>query len=54
MREWLLRWMTPDSFGEGGSAAYNVHSLYLDGPDWSIYRETAAGAFSRYKLRARC
>jgi hypothetical protein len=54
MREWLLRWMTPDANGEGGSAAYNVHSLYLDGPDWSIYHETAAGAYSRYKLRTRC
>lgn len=46
--------MTPDENGEGGSALYSVHSLYLDGPDWSIYRDTRAGNFERFKLRARC
>jgi hypothetical protein len=28
--------------------------LYLDSSDWSIYRDTRNGAFSRFKLRARC
>jgi hypothetical protein len=45
--------MEPDANGEGGSAKYPVHSLYLDGPDWRIYRETRNGNFSRFKLRAR-
>ncbi len=56
----LRRWiqgtghLAPDAFGEGGSAAYNVHSLYLDSADWVIYRETRAGLQQRYKVRARC
>lgn len=33
---------------------YDVHSLYLDGDDWSIYRDTRNGAYARFKLRARC
>jgi hypothetical protein len=45
--------MEPDAFGEGGSARYSVHSLYLDSADWRIYRETRNGNFSRFKLRAR-
>ena len=45
--------MEPDAFGEGGSARYSVHSLYLDSKDWRIYRETRNGNFSRFKLRAR-
>lgn len=49
-----LGFMTPDENGEGGSPLYSVHSLYLDGPDWSIYRDTRAGNFERFKLRARC
>lgn len=54
LREWLPRHMEPDAHGEGESAQYDVHSLYLDSPDWSIYRDTRNGAFSRFKLRARC
>lgn len=54
IRQWLPRHMEADSFGEGGSAMYDVHSLYLDGDDWSIYRDTRNGAFARFKLRARC
>lgn len=56
VRQWILRTghLEPDAFGEGGSAAYNVHSLYLDSPDWAIYRETRAGLQQRYKVRARC
>lgn len=54
IRQWLPRHMEADAFGEGGSAMYDVHSLYLDGPDWSIYRDTRNGAFARFKLRARC
>ncbi|MSQ01653.1 MAG: polyphosphate polymerase domain-containing protein [Myxococcales bacterium] len=56
----LRRWvqgtdhLAPDAFGEGGSAAYNVHSLYLDSADWVVYRETRAGLQQRYKVRARC
>ena len=46
--------MKADANGEGGSAAYNVHSLYLDNAEWAIYRETRAGLQQRFKLRARC
>lgn len=56
MRAWIRAsgHLTADEHGEGGSAAYNVHSLYLDNADWGIYRETRAGLQQRYKLRARC
>ncbi len=56
VRAWIRRsgYLTADEHGEGGSAAYNVHSLYLDTADWGIYHETIAGAQERYKLRARC
>ncbi|MDP2315971.1 MAG: polyphosphate polymerase domain-containing protein [Pseudomonadota bacterium] len=53
VREWIARYMEPDAHGEGGSARYPVHSLYLDDADWRIYRETRNGNFSRFKLRAR-
>jgi VTC domain len=49
-----LGFMQPDANGEGGSPLYSVHSLYLDSLDWSIYRDTRAGNFERFKLRARC
>lgn len=51
--EWLKNVMEPDANGEGGSPIYNVHSLYLDGDDWSIYQDTDSGLFRRFKLRAR-
>jgi len=56
IRDWIQRsgHLTADANGEGGSAAYNVHSLYLDNQDWAIYKETRAGLQQRYKLRARC
>lgn len=56
VREWIHRigHLKADEYGEGGSAAYNVHSLYLDTPGWGIYKETRAGLQHRYKLRARC
>jgi hypothetical protein len=50
----IARYMEPDAYGEGGTARYAVHSLYLDSADWRIYRETRNGNFSRFKLRARC
>ncbi len=53
VRAWISRYMEPDAFGEGGSARYAVHSLYLDSPDWRIFRETRNGNFARFKLRAR-
>ncbi len=53
VREWIARYMEPDANGEGGSAKYHVHSLYLDSADWRIYRETRNGNYSRFKLRAR-
>lgn len=55
LRAWLEHYghVQADEHGEGGTAAYHVHSLYLDGPDWSIYRDTRNGLFSRFKLRAR-
>jgi hypothetical protein len=53
VREWIARYMEADANGEGGSARYPVHSLYLDSADWRIYRETRNGNFSRFKLRAR-
>lgn len=51
--EWIAMRMRPDDFGEGGSASYSVHSLYLDDNRWSIYDDTRTGAFDRFKLRAR-
>jgi hypothetical protein len=53
IQEWLGCFMRPDANGEGGRPSYCVHSLYLDSPDWSLYRETTNGSFSRVKLRAR-
>jgi hypothetical protein len=53
VRRAIARNMEPDAFGEGGSARYDVHSLYLDSPDWRIFRETRNGNFARFKLRAR-
>jgi len=50
----IARYMEPDAYGEGGTARYPVHSLYLDSSDWRIYRETRNGNFARFKLRARC
>lgn len=54
IQDWLPRYMQADANGEGGSPIYRVHSLYLDSPDWSIYRDTRNGAYARFKLRARC
>ena len=54
IRRWVPRYMQPDEFGEGGEPVYNVHSLYLDDSSWSIFHDTADGAFKRFKLRARC
>jgi SPX domain protein involved in polyphosphate accumulation len=56
VRDWIHRsgHLTADANGEGGSAAYNVHSLYLDNAEWAIYKETRAGLQQRHKLRARC
>lgn len=54
MAHHIGRYMTADEHGEGGSACYPVHSLYLDSPGFRLYRDTVEGAFSRYKLRARC
>ncbi len=50
----IVRYMQADEYGEGGSARYPVHSLYLDSPGLRLYRAKAEGAFSRFKLRARC
>lgn len=50
----ISRYMKADEYGEGGSACYPVHSLYLDSPDYSCYWDTAKKAVSRYKIRARC
>lgn len=49
---WVGRFMTRDTHGPCGRG-YPIHSLYLDGPDWSIYRDTTNGSFFRLKLRAR-
>lgn len=54
MAHHIRRYMTADEHGEGGSACYPVHSLYLDSPGFRLYRDTVEGAFSRYKLRVRC
>lgn len=51
--KWIANFMEPDAFGEGGSASYSVHSLYLDDKDWSVYRDTRNGMFRRFKIRAR-
>lgn len=51
--KWIANFMEPDAFGEGGSASYSVHSLYLDDEDWSVYRDTRNGMFRRFKIRAR-
>lgn len=50
----ISRYMKADEYGEGGSARYPVHSLYLDSPDYGCYWDTAKKAYSRYKIRARC
>lgn len=46
--------LSPDEYGEGGTASYNVHSLYLDSAQWGLYKDTKSGLFERYKARARC
>lgn len=56
IREYMAAqgFMKPDENGEGGSPLYSVHSEYLDGPNWSIFKDTLEGSFERFKLRARC
>ncbi len=49
-----MNYLTPDEYGEGGTASYNVHSLYLDDTMWGLYRDTKVGLFERQKVRARC
>lgn len=53
IRRRVAKYLSPDPHGEGGSGIYDIHSLYLDSNDWRIYRETRAGCYSRFKLRAR-
>ncbi len=53
VRRWIQNFMSPDEYSTGKVPTYSVHSLYLDGPDWSIYNDTLNGNFSRFKLRAR-
>ncbi len=53
VRDWIRRFMQPDEYSRGAVPTYSVHSLYLDGADWSIYNETLNGNFARFKLRAR-
>jgi SPX domain protein involved in polyphosphate accumulation len=53
VRRYVRQLMQPDEYSTGAVPTYAVHSLYLDGADWSIYTDTLNGNFSRFKLRAR-
>jgi hypothetical protein len=54
IREFIAPYLTPDDHMKADEPrGYKVHSLYLDTPQFSMYRQTVEGIRSRYKLRIR-
>ena len=45
--------LRPDEHATQPHAGYPVCSLYLDSPDWALFRHTAEGRAQRFKLRVR-
>jgi hypothetical protein len=54
VRDFVSSYMEPDRFGvTRPNLSYPVHTLYLDSPDFALYRATINGERNRYKLRIR-
>lgn len=54
MRACVTGHLAPDAFMVPGEIfGYHVHSLYLDSPCYSLYRESTEGIKNRHKLRMR-
>lgn len=45
--------LRPDEHASQPHVGYPVCSLYLDSPDWALFRHTAEGRAQRFKLRIR-
>jgi len=54
IRQFIAPYLTPDEHMQPDELrGYQVHSLYFDTPQFSLYRQTAEGVRPRYKLRIR-
>lgn len=54
VRQFVSAYMIPDPYMDPSKPlGYQVHSLYLDGPDLALYRHTTQGLKNRFKLRIR-
>ena len=53
VREFVRGYLEPDDFTPEPGVGYQVHSVYLDGPDLALYRATIQGNKNRFKLRVR-
>lgn len=54
VRDFARRYLQPDKYAlPESNYAYHVRSLYLDSPDFVLYRATMDGHFKRFKLRIR-
>ena len=54
VRDFVSAYLKPDTFGATQpNYSYRVHSIYLDSPDYVIYKHTINGDRNRYKLRLR-
>jgi hypothetical protein len=54
IRQFITPYLTPDDHMKAEEPrGYQVHSLYLDTPQFAMYRQTVEGIRSRYKLRIR-
>lgn len=54
VRQFVSAYMIPDPYMDPSKPlGYQVHSLYLDGPDLLLYRYTTQGVKNRCKLRIR-
>lgn len=51
IRDWTRAFCEPDTYGTDG--IYNVCSLYLDTPSWTLAHQTLEGVRNRYKARIR-
>jgi SPX domain protein involved in polyphosphate accumulation len=55
VRRWIQMFVQPDRFAASRpNYTYIINSLYLDSPDYRLYRMTQAGLKNRFKLRIRC
>ncbi|MCB9890941.1 MAG: polyphosphate polymerase domain-containing protein [Planctomycetes bacterium] len=53
IRDFAYPWVLPDAHVRGPRSSYVIRSVYLDSPDYRLYRSTIDGLAQRYKLRIR-